>query len=178
MVNNRQYRRKMHQKIDSVSSSFSSNVSSIVKICLVIALILVIFYFITLYILEKGDSSSSIIDTTPAVADIQYQEIFAGNSFSMKDNHYYVLYYDMSSDDLKSSYTNIISTYEEKDSHYPIYTVDMSSAFNKRYVSDSAQIDVDSVDDLRVSGPTLIEFKHGKVIDYVEGEDKITEVLA
>src|SRR5699024_8628757 len=126
MANNKQYRRKNHQAVDSMSSSFSLEVGKVVKLFIVIILVFVVFYFLTVYILEKGDSSSAIVATTPAEADIQYQEILAGNSFSMRDDHYYVLYYDMSSDDLKSTYTNIVSTYEDKDDHYAIYTADMS----------------------------------------------------
>lgn len=178
MANNKQYRRKNHQAVDSMSSSFSLEVGKVVKLFIVIILVFVVFYFLTVYILEKGDSSSAIVDTTPAEADIQYQEILAGNSFSMRDDHYYVLYYDMSSDDLKSTYTNIVSTYEDKDDHYAIYTADMSSVFNKQYVSGTANSDVQDVDYLRVAGPTLIEFENGRAVDYIEGEDAITQELS
>ena len=95
----------------------------------------------------------------------------------MDDNRYYVLYYDMSSDELKSAYTNMVSTYEDKDEHVPVYTVDMSSTFNKQFVSDSSNPSVQSVDNLKISGPTLIEINQGKVVNYVEGIDAISDVL-
>ena len=176
MANNRQYRRKMHSKVDSIDSSFSSEMFKVVKILLAVIVFLAVFYFLTVYLLE-WDTSSSIVDTSPAEADIQYQEILAGNSFSMKDNHYFVLYYDISSEDLKSSYTNLISTYEDKDEHYSIYTVDMSSAFNKKFSADTSNPSVQTVDNLKISGPTLIEFSEGKVVGYVEGFDAISDVL-
>lgn len=178
MANNRQYRRKMHQKVDSVSSSFSYEIGIVIKIFIAIILVFVIFYFLTVFILERGDNSSIVIDTTPAKADIQYQEILAGNSFSMEDNHYYVLYYDMVDEELKSIYTNIVSSYEDQDEHDFIYTVDMSSTFNKKYVSDSSNCAVQYVDDLKISGPTLIEFQDGKVVSYTEGQAAITEKLS
>lgn len=178
MANNRQYRRKMHQKVDSMSSSFSFEFGKVVKILIAIILFFVIFYFLTVFILERGDSSSTVIDTTPAEADIQYQEILAGNSFSVKDEHYYVLYYDMTAEDVKSTYTNIVSTYEDQENHDPIYTVDMSSTFNKKYVSDSANRGVEDIDDLKISGPTLIEFQDGNVVSYTEGQEAITEKLS
>lgn len=168
----------MHQKVDSISSSFSSEFSKVIKILLVIILILVIFYFLTVYILGKGDDSSTVVNTTPSEADIQYQEILAGNSFSMKDDYYFVLYYDMSSDNLKSIYTNIITNYEDKENHYSIYTVDMSNAFNNKFVSDVSNPKVSQIDELKVSKPTLIEFEGGKVINYIEGEDLIKSELA
>lgn len=176
MANNRQYRRKMHSKIDSIDSSFSSEMFKVVKILLAVFVFLAVFYFLTVYLLER-DTSSSVIDTTPAEADIQYQEILAGNSFSKGDDHYFVLYYDMSSEDLKSSYTNLVSTYEDKDNHFSIYTVDMSRAFNKQYSADTSNPSVQVVDNLKISGPTLIEFNQGKVTNYVEGFDAISDVL-
>ena len=95
----------------------------------------------------------------------------------MNDDHYFVLYYDMSSDELKSAYTNMVSTYEDKDEHFPIYTVDMSSTFNKQIVSDTSNPSVQSIDNLKISGPTLIEINQGRVSNYVEGIDDISDAL-
>lgn len=177
MAKNKKYNKTMHRKIDSVSSSFTEEIWKGVKILIAIAIFLGVFYLLTIYILSKDDSTSSLIDTTPSEADIQYQKILAGNSFSMSDDHYFVLYYDMSDDDIKSLYTNIVSTYEDKDDHDAIYTVDMSSSFNKKYSSDTANEDVQSIDQLKISGPTLIEFEDGDVVDYIEGEKSIQEKL-
>lgn len=158
-------------------SSFSYEFSRVLKILAVIILVFIVFYFLTVYILNKGDDFT-IGDTTPAEANIQYQEILAGNSFSMKNSHYYVLYYDMTSEELKSTYTNIISTYEDQEEHYPVYTVDMHSAFNQKYVSDNSNKEVEMIDELMISGPTLIEFENGKVKKYIEGQDSIREALS
>lgn len=176
MANNRQYRRKMHQKVDSMPTSFSGEFGKIIKILIVIVIFFVIFYFLTVYILKK-ENLTSITDNTPAAADIQYQEILAGTSFTKEDSHYLVLYYDMSDDNLKSLYTNMISTYEDDESHDPIYTVDMSSTFNKKYTSDKSNKNVEKLEDLQISGPTLIEFEDGEVTEYIEGEDAIREHL-
>ena len=156
--------------------TFSMSIGRVVKILLAVAIFFVVFYFLTVYLLER-DTSSGVIDTTPAEADIQYQEILAGNSFSMNDDHYFVLYYDMSSGELKSAYTNMVSTYEDKDEHFPIYTVDMSSTFNKQFVSDTSNPSVQSIDNLKISGPTLIEINQGRVSNYVEGIDAISDAL-
>lgn len=177
MAKNRQYRRKMHEKVDSIPSSFDGNVKQIFIVILVIAVVLVVFYFLTVYILSKDTSTSEFINSKPEEADIQYQEILAGNSFDIDEDNYYVLYYDMSDENLKSFYTNMITTYEEIDTHLPIYTVDMSSTFNKKYVSDEANYDVSKVEDLKISGPTLIEFDSSKVVEYVEGKDDIQQKL-
>ena len=177
MAKNRQYRRKMHEKVDSMPSSFDGNFKQIFIVALVVAVVLVAFYFITVYILSHDTSTSDIINAKPAEADIQYQEILAGNSFSIDKDHYYVLYYDMSSDVAKSTYTNMITTYEDMGTQVPIYTVDMSSAFNKKYVSDTSNDSVDDLSDLKISGPTLIEFEDGDVVHYIEGQEAIQEKL-
>ena len=176
MVNNRQYKRKMHRKVDNISSSFSLEFSKIIKILVVIAIFFVVFYLLTVYILQKDDTST-IINTIPGEAEIQYQEILAGNSFSVDKGHYYVLYYDMSDENLKSSYTSLITAYEEKENHMSIYTVDISSAFNKKYISDISNVNVANIDDLKIPGPTLIEIQSGKAINYVEGQEKIEDIL-
>ena len=71
----------------------------------------------------------------------------------------------------------MISTYEDDESHDPIYTVDMSSTFNKKYTSDKSNKNVEKLEDLQISGPTLIEFEDGEVTEYIEGEDAIREHL-
>ena len=176
--NNRKYRRQMHQKVDSMPTSFSLEFGRVIKILLVIVIVLVVFYFLTAFILEHGSRVSTTADNTPAEADIQYQEILAGNSFTQNDNHYFVLYYDMSDENLHSIYTNIVSIYEDNEDHLPIYTVDMSSAFNKKYVADDANPSVEEIGDLQIAQPTLIEFENDSVVDYIEGEEAIRENLS
>lgn len=45
MANNKQYRRKNHQAVDSMSSSFSLEVGKVVKLFIVIILVFVVFLF-------------------------------------------------------------------------------------------------------------------------------------
>ena len=177
MANNRQYRRKMHQKVDSIETSFSVEFVKVVKVFIGIFIFLIFFYFLTVYLLQR-DVSSGVVDTTPGEADIQYQEILAGSSFSMNASHYLVLYYDMSDESLRSSYTSLISSYEDLDNHLPIYTVDMSSTFNKKYSSDTSNSSVQDLDDLQINGPTLIEFNNDSVSDYIQGQEAISEFLS
>ena len=176
--NNRKYRRQVHQKVDSIPTSFSLEFGKVIRILVVIAVVLVVFYFLTAFILKHGSRVSTTVDNTPTEADIQYQEILAGNSFSQKDDHYFVLYYDMSDANLHSIYTNIVSMYEDNDDYFPIYTVDMSSTFNKKYVADVSNSSVKELNDLKISQPTLIEFENGSVIDYIEGKEAIRDNLS
>ena len=53
MANNRQYRRKMHSKIDSIDSSFSTEMFKVVKVLIAVLVFLAVFYFLTVYLLEN-----------------------------------------------------------------------------------------------------------------------------
>ena len=177
MAKNRQNRKKTYHKVDSMQTSFSIGFGKVVKILVAVFVFFIIFYFLIIFLIVFNTSSATF-DTTPAEADIQYQEILAGNSFSISDNQYYVLYYDMSDDSLKSLYTGFVSSYEDKEEHLPIYTVDMSSTFNKKFVSSESNKQVSQIDELQISGPTLIEFNNHEVVNYIEGESAIKEILS
>ena len=76
MAKNRQNRKKTYHKVDSMQTSFSIGFGKVVKILVAVFVFFIIFYFLTVYLLER-DTSSATVDTTPAEADIQYQEILA-----------------------------------------------------------------------------------------------------
>ena len=63
-----------------------------------------------------------------------------------------------------------------KDSH--IYYVDMNNALNKSFVSDESNSSASSAEELKINGPTLINFADGKIVEYVEGKDRIIDYLS
>lgn len=158
------------------SSSFDGEYKKIIIITLVVLAFLVAFYFITVAILDKGDSSTKNINTDEEV-EIQYKEILVGTSFSMKDSSYLVVYYDTTDEENASTISSAISTYRtnNKDSH--IYYVDMSNALNKSFVSEESNSSAGSASELKINGPTLINFSDGKIVEYVEGTEKIVDYL-
>lgn len=177
MANKKRKNNKMYKKIDNVDTSFKEESFKVVKVLAIVLIFLGIFYLLTVYLINK-DTSSSSTEKEVSEATIQYEEILAGSSFSINDSEYLVLYYDKSSDELKSNITNLISSYKEKDEHLSIYTVDMSSAFNKNFIASSSNKSPDSVSELEISDTTLIKFKDGKVVDYIENYDNINIYLS
>ena len=159
--------------IDSVGE-FDGNFKRIFWVCIIIILVFCLFYFITVMITgkEKDNSKNVVTDSS-----ISYTEIMAGRSFSMPENEYLVLYYDKSNSDYLTTYSTAVSSYRAKGENLTIYTVDMSGALNKGYVSEESNTSPQSVSDLKVSGPTLIHFKDGVVLQYLEGEENITNYL-
>ncbi|MBQ2639721.1 MAG: hypothetical protein IJF92_03055 [Bacilli bacterium] len=158
------------------TNNVSKEIYSIVKLLVIVLVILGIFYFLTVYITSKKENKYVKEEKTGNV-DISYQEILAGSSFNIDEEEYIVIYYDMSDKDLKSNITTSISKYESKEKHLPIYTVNMSSAFNKKYNSSESNNNPSSLEELSISGPTLIKFSNNEVNEYIESYDNIKEYL-
>lgn len=169
---NKQQKKKTYKKIDSVDTNFKGDILRIIKIVVAVLVFFGLFYLLTVYLVNREDSTSDAKDTT-SDPTIQYQEILAGSSFDMKQEEYLVLYYDMSDEKLKSSYTELVSLYEANPEYGFIYTVNMGSAFNQAFVSEDTTTSPGDIDELKISGPTLIHFKSGSVVDYIQGYDDI-----
>lgn len=166
---------KIHKKSNYGYNSFREQLFKIIKIFVIVLVVFGLFYLLTLYLLNKPNTNISSEKSEEAVT-ISYKTILAGSSFDMGDD-YLVLYYDNSDDDLKSTYTNLISSYESTDNHLSIYVVDTNSAFNKKYISNSSNINPSSIQDLKVKNNTLIHFKDGKVTQYIENQNNIENYL-
>lgn len=136
----------------------------------VIVLLFVFMYFLTTKILEKQNIESEKVNKV-----IQYDEILAGQSFSMKREEYYVLYYDAS--DEYEDLSSLISTYQSKEDVVKLYYVNLGNGMNKKYITDG-DIVVDSASELRVKNATMIHFKSGKVEEVIENKDEIKEYLS
>jgi hemolysin activation/secretion protein len=169
---------KESQKIEAVGMDTKSQVLRGIKVLVVVLVVFGLFYLLAWYITSKNASSTTTntTNTSNTEAEIDYTTILASDTFKMGGN-YLVLFYDMSDKDIKSTYTSLLSTYKAKSSHLTIYSVDSSSSFNKKYISTSSNTNPESIDDLKVNGPTLMEINDGKCSSYVEGKDAISSYL-
>lgn len=164
---------KVNSKIDS---------SILNKFYAVIGIIcfLAFFYLLTLYITTKNseDTTSNNDSNTNTEATISYEDIMVGRSFSMSDGEYLVLYYDKTDSDISSTYSNLVDTYSQDTDHLNIYTVNMGNSFNSSYTTtDDSNKTPASVSDLKINGPTLIKVSEGTAVEYIEGEEAITDYL-
>lgn len=138
-----------------------------------------LFYLLTLHITNKNSPTNNVSDDTSSDVSISYDEIILGRSLSIDDSEYLVICYDKSNDEISSIYSSLVSTYKSKEDHLNIYTVDMSSSFNKSYVtSDESNKSPSDVSDMLINGPTLMKVSEKKVVDYIEGENDITDYLS
>jgi len=153
-----------------------SNVKKAVILFLIFTVLFVAFYFITVYITNKG-SVEYITNKSVAEGTISYQEILAGQTFNMSESEYYVLFYDESDEDLKSEITNYITTYKEKEDAISLYTVDYSNGFNKYVVSEEEKTDATNSKELQIKGTTLIKIKDSQISEYTSNYDEIISKL-
>lgn len=168
-------RNNMNKKVDTVNTNFKEEISKLVKVLVTVLAFFGLFYLLTIYLTTKDGSNKykKIVDA----AVVQYSEILVGTSFS-KSGEYIVVYYDKSDEDINSIYTPLISSYKEKDEHLSIYNVDMSNSFNKSFSYLVSNSNPSNISDLKIAGPTLIKFTDGKVDEYIEGKEDITNYLS
>lgn len=97
-------------------------------------------------------------------------EILAGQTFNRSEEEYYVAFYDFNSDEsLESTISNIENT--------KIYKVDLSNAMNKQIIGETSNKKAESSDELKIKETTLIQIKNGKISNYIEGYENITNYL-
>jgi hypothetical protein len=94
----------------------------------------------------------------------------------MNNNEYYVMFYDFE-DPTASVYETIISNYKTSHTDAIIYKVDLSKGFNQPYISETSNVNVSKINDLKIKGPTLIKIKNGSNVSYGEGKDVIKNIL-
>lgn len=164
---NRSKRRKESKRIEEVISDESSLMDKFYIVGGVVLFILC-FYILTVYITNKNNTDDS--DSVKTV-EISKDEIILGRSLSMGKDDYYVAYYESNNETMKEIVSHYIGIAK-------IYKVDMSSAFNKKYATDSeSNKNPTKVSEFKINGPTLIKVSKNKVVEYIEGEEAIRTKL-
>lgn len=179
---NRKTRRKQskNKKIEEIEiKSTSTDILNKVIISLTIICILGLFYLLTVYITNKHTEKDSSEEKETTETAIDYEKILVGNSFSMSDTEYLVVYYDTSDADVSKVYRDLVSNYKAKEEHLPIYYVDMNNSLNKKYATtEESNKNPTKASELLINGPTLIRVANNALVEYVEGEEAITNYLS
>lgn len=161
----------MNKGYYSESSEFKGTGKRVVIILLCVVLLFGLMYFLTTRILSKEVTKkrkqSEVTEST-----IQYEKILAGESFTMEQEEYYVVYYDSTDTNLSST----IATYQADKKDIKLYSVDLNDGMNKKYITDS-DINTSSIENLKVKNPTLIHFKNKEVVDTITDENEIKDYL-
>lgn len=166
--------KKKNVKEEEVTNQY--NIKSIIVLIICVLVVFFGFYLFTLRMTKKNDTSTD--EKTTEEVNISYDTIMLGQSLSMGDESYYVLFYDFSDDDTSSVYQNLFTNYKSK-KELPIYRVDMSSGFNKNYLTEGeANYNPSSIAEFSIKGATLMKIDNHEVVDYIDGEGNITNLLS
>ena len=160
--------RDEEKKINSVKG-IDSSIWDKVYVVVVVLLFIFAFYILTLYITNKHTNTKEKNTKNSVVSN---EKIIVGNSLSMKDKEYYVLFYNDQDEEMSSIYDEYKSKNE-----LPIYKVDMSDGFNKKYTGNESNTTPNSTSDIKITGSTLIKVVKGKVVNYIEGVEEIRNYL-
>lgn len=161
----------MNKGYYSENNEFKGTGKRVVIILICVVLLFGLMYFLTTRILSKEVTKkrkqSEVTEST-----IQYEKILAGESFTMEQEEYYVVYYDSTDTNLSST----IATYQADKKDIKLYSVDLNDGMNKKYITDS-DINTSSIENLKVKNPTLIHFKNKEVVDTITDENEIKDYL-
>lgn len=170
---------KQVQQNNSKKALKESNISPEVKQAVIILVSVVVFcflvYFVTAVVKGEIKFGSNKKNTTPA--EIQYQEILAGETFNKPDSTYYVLFIDFS--DVKfTPLMGLVDAYTKKENASYVYYVDLEKGFNTPFrTEEEANKNVSMAKDLKVKSPTMIKISDKKNVEYLEGYDTIEQTL-
>lgn len=161
----------MNKGYYSENNEFKGTGKRVVIILICVVLLFGLMYFLTTRILSKEVTKkrkqSEVTEST-----IQYEKILAGESFTMEQEEYYVVYYDSTDTNLSST----IATYQADKKDIKLYSVDLNDGMNKKYITDS-DINTSSIENLKVKNPTLIHFKNKEAVDTITDENEIKDYL-
>lgn len=166
---------KEKKKIEKIEPTNSDGLwHGFIVVCAIIIFIC-LFYILAVHITNKNGETTKKKDKSDV--SISYSEIIVGRTLSMSDKEYLVVLYDKSNSDISQSINEYINKYNGKKKHLNVYSVDMSTGLNKKYNGDSSNTNPKKESEIVVNGPTLIKVKKGKVVDYIEGIDDISNYL-
>ena len=143
-----------------------------------IVLLIVIGLIVGVFLLSKVLIKHEAKDLEYQNGSVSTTEAIVGTILNQKESEYYVLAYDYNSTNAtayKTYATNYTSNHSKA---IKIYYLDLSNAFNKKYyVENNSNPSATTIKDLKMKDGTLLKIKNGKIIEYLEGMDKIAEKL-
>ena len=142
------------------------NLISLIKFVVVVIIAFIAFYGITLLVTNNKETKKESNN-----AAIQYDEILVGEILNRKNETYYVLVEDSSSETTLSQYIGSNNNTKK------VFFCDLENAFNKTYKSDESNLYVDNISEIRFKNTTLLEIENGKIVNSYEENEQIENTL-
>lgn len=136
----------------------------------VLIIILLIVLFVLTYILSgifvtkdiKWFDKKEKAEETDNTNNIR-NRILASDSLKQLEDNYFVYYYDSAKEDIET--TDVVDNLSET-----VYRVDLHDGFNANFVGEPSGV-VNSIEDLKVSDPTVIKVSSGKIVGFYSGTE-------
>ena len=174
----KEYQKILKQEKKDKKEYNESNAGINMKTFLIIAACVVGFVFL-MFVFTKIKTGEWHLFTKENskiyTAEVQDEKILCGSILNRSDSEYYVLAYEMK-EDSSSLYNSIAERYNNSISKVKLYKLDFSNSRNNICKGDSINITND-VASLKLTMPTLVKIKDGKIIENYKSYDEIKNVL-
>ncbi len=135
-----------------------------------VAVICVLSYLFTAKFLVKDKTKDT---DKKDETSISYDNIRVGNIFNRPYDSYYVLATDLTKD---TTYQSLVGTFTTNHSNTKVYFIDLSLSVNKEYIGKSNK-NATKASEIKLSDPTLIKIKNGKIVSYLDNKNSIENEL-
>ena len=130
--------------------------------CILVLTITIIYLVTALFITKELDWFNNNKEEDTSENSVE-NSILASAIFKQSEEEYYVYFYDFSDEE-----ENVSSLIENKLSSEKVYRVDTSSVLNSKYVGETSNKNAKTIDELKVTAPTLIKVSGDTIIEYYE----------
>ena len=154
------------QKTNKESKITSKNFVTILTILIILFVLTYLLAGIATKDIKWFSKKSN--DEEETVTSIK-NKILASESLKQSEEDYYVYYYDISNENIEI--TEIVNNLNNT-----VYRVDLHDDFNANFVGEPSGI-VDTIENLKVSSPTVIKVSSEKIVSFYSGTDEIKESL-
>ena len=169
--------KKKQTKKYTTNRTSGSEATTVVWILVGVVAVLLVTYFIACLMTGEIKLGKEKEEEKAAV-EIQYDEILAGQTFTREESEYYVFYFDFTSN-YASAYATYRESYISDLESLEMYLVDLSKGFNQQIlVTDDESTykeHPDKLEELKVVSPTILKISNKKVVERIDGKDKISE---
>ena len=148
------------------------NVKNLVVIFLSIVLLFVVFYFLTKPLAQNVRPQYEVAET-----EIQTEFILVGNILNRRLEEYYVFVTNRSDVNYGRN-RELLDELKDGGFIQGFYIVDLDDPFNRSFVSDETNLEVDSASEFLFNEPTLLKISDRQVENYFVGPLEITDHLA
>ncbi len=150
-----------------------------IKRFIVILVVIIIFvlgiYFFTRLFVTKDLFTKKENEKVVTPGEIDYSSTLIGSIFNKPVDEYYVMIYDSSKPN-SVYYTGIVNNYSNNTDALPVYYADLSNELNKAYIASTTNISNDLAS-FKVSGPTLLKIKKGKITDSYTTDEEMAKPM-